>query len=250
MAAVLSSDTQASQNCARSIAQLERNFAILRSELEKGIHMSRFAEMLHVQRWDDHRFYHQSRVNQSLHFFSACCFITTYVLLFTSPVIGVIFGWFIAMVSRQIGHFFFEPSDFDPTNNMSMQEKEEVKIGYNLRRKVVLLSAWAAMPIVLAFSPTLFGLLPSQPGWYGFLDNLSKAWLVLAGTALLGRSVFLFFIRDVETGVVWFCKILTDPFHDVYMYHKAPLALMRGELFDPEIYTPRAGGAGSVAASH
>ena len=34
-------------------------------------------------------------------------------------------------------------------------------------------------------------------------------------------------------GLVWFTKILTDPLHDVKMYHKAPLALMRGELIDP-----------------
>jgi hypothetical protein len=24
------------------------------------------------------------------------------------------------------------------------------------------------------------------------------------------------------TGLVWMTKIITDPFHDVYLYHKAP----------------------------
>jgi hypothetical protein len=28
-------------------------------------------------------------------------------------------------------------------------------------------------------------------------------------------------------------KILTDPFHDVKLYHTAPLHLCRGELIDP-----------------
>lgn len=46
----------------------------------------------------------------------------------------------------------------------------------------------------------------------------------------------LFFIRDVETGLVWMTKILTDPFHDLMLYHKAPLALMRGELMDPGLH--------------
>ncbi len=32
-------------------------------------------------------------------------------------------------------------------------------------------------------------------------------------------------------------KILTDPFHDIKIYHKAPLALLRGELIDPDIGT-------------
>jgi hypothetical protein len=27
-------------------------------------------------------------------------------------------------------------------------------------------------------------------------------------------------------------KILTDPFHDIKLYHMAPLYLLRGELFD------------------
>jgi hypothetical protein len=27
-------------------------------------------------------------------------------------------------------------------------------------------------------------------------------------------------------------KILTDPFHDIALYHKAPLQLLRGELTD------------------
>jgi hypothetical protein len=28
-------------------------------------------------------------------------------------------------------------------------------------------------------------------------------------------------------------KILTDPFHDIMLYYKAPFYLMRGELIDP-----------------
>jgi hypothetical protein len=27
-------------------------------------------------------------------------------------------------------------------------------------------------------------------------------------------------------------KILSDPIHDIYLYYKAPLALMRGELIE------------------
>ena len=43
----------------------------------------------------------------------------------------------------------------------------------------------------------------------------------------------LFFIRSVQTGLVWCTKILTDPFHDLQLYHKSPLYLLRGELIDP-----------------
>ena len=50
---------------------------------------------------------------------------------------------------------------------------------------------------------------------------------------LLFRTVQLFVVRDVQTGLVWAAKILTDPFHDIKLYHRSPLYLMRGQLIDP-----------------
>jgi hypothetical protein len=45
--------------------------------------------------------------------------------------------------------------------------------------------------------------------------------------------VQLFFVGSMQTGLVWFTKILTDPLHDLVLYCKAPLYLMQGELIDP-----------------
>jgi hypothetical protein len=196
--------------------------------------MKGFLETLREQRWDDHRFYHHSRINQSLHFFSACCFLVTYVLLFTKPAIAVIFGWTIAMVSRQVGHFFFEPKGFDEVNQASHEYKESVKVGYNLRRKVILHLVWGAAPLLLVLFPTFFGAFHQPHSNLGeYLEHVAVLWLWIAGGALLGRTIQLFFIRDVLTGVVWFTKILTDPFNDFLQYRGAPLALLRGELIDP-----------------
>jgi hypothetical protein len=64
-----------------------------------------FWEELKEQRWDDHRFYHQSRVNQSLHLFSASCFLASYALIAFNPIAAALLGRVIAMWSRQIGHF-------------------------------------------------------------------------------------------------------------------------------------------------
>ena len=48
---------------------------------QKGdLQMSGFMQTLKIQRWDDHRYYHHSLVNQSLHLLSATSFIFTYVL--------------------------------------------------------------------------------------------------------------------------------------------------------------------------
>src|SRR6516165_4946899 len=119
--------------------------------------MQPFLEALRVQRWDDHRYYHHSRINQSLHLVSAVSFLSSYVLLFTDPVAAALVGWLLAMTSRQVGHFFFEPKGYDEINQATHEYKEAIKVGYNLRRKVILLAIWAASPLVLLVDPTVFG---------------------------------------------------------------------------------------------
>ena len=104
-----------------------------------------FAE-LKKQRWDDHRYYHHSRINQTLHLVSALSFLTAYVSIFINPAAAALIGWLLAMVSRQAGHFFFEPKGYDEVNHATFEHKEDIKVGYNLRRKVVLLSIWALSP--------------------------------------------------------------------------------------------------------
>ena len=190
-----------------------------------------FGQMLTMQRWDDHRYYHHNRINQSLHLVSALSFITAYVLLFVSPVASVMVAWLFSMPTRQIGHFFFEPKGYDEANQATHEFKEQVKVGYNLRRKVVLLAIWALSPLVLRLDPTVFGLLAEHAAgdWYAVLNDVAVIWLVVAAGGLLFRTVQLFFIADVQTGLVWCTKILTDPFHDIKLYHRAPLLLLRGE---------------------
>ena len=192
-----------------------------------------FLEQLRTQRWDDHRYYHHSRINQSLHLLSATSFLAAYVLIFFDPVVAVLIGWLVSMTSRQAGHFFFEPRDYDHLNHATHEHKEEIKVGYNLRRKVVLMTIWAASPLVLYVDPTLFGLFTPWASPAYFMRQVAKVWLAVGIGGLLYRTVQLFFIRDVETGLVWMTKILTDPFNDFQLYKSAPLALLRGELIDP-----------------
>jgi hypothetical protein len=189
----------------------------------------KFTEELHQQRWDDHRYYHHNRINQLLHLVSATCFLASYVLIFVNPVAAVMAAWPLAMIVRQIGHFFFEPKTYDEVNRATHEYKESVKVGYNLRRKVVLLSIWATAPVVLYFNETLFGLFNASDG---FLYNLSILWLVIGIGAVLFRSVQLFFLMGVQSGLVWATKILTDPFHDWKIYHKAPHYIRKGEMYD------------------
>ena len=198
--------------------------------------MDSFLEALRIQRWDDHRYYHHSRINQSLHLVSAVSFLFAYLMIFKDPAISALAGWLVAMTTRQAGHFFFEPRDYDVVNQASHEYKEQVKVGYNLRRKVVLLTIWALSPLPLYFDPTYFGIFTPHVDKTEFVRHVADIWLVLGIGGVLFRTVQLFLLKDVQTGLVWATKILTDPFHDIKLYHKAPLALLRGELIDPGIH--------------
>ena len=195
--------------------------------------MDGFLAALRTQRWDDHRYYHHSRINQSLHFVSAISFLFSYVMIFKDPAISALAGWLVSMTTRQCGHFFFEPRDYDTVNHASHEHKEEIKVGYNLQRKVVLMAIWALSPVVLYFDPTLFGLFTPWVTPADFVRQVAKVWLMVGVGGLLFRTVHLFFIYNVETGIVWMTKILTDPFNDFMLYRHAPLALLRGEMIDP-----------------
>jgi len=192
-----------------------------------------FFQQLKTQRWDDHRYYHHSRINQSLHLLSAVSFVTAYVLLFVNPAWAALLAWSVSMSSRQAGHFFFEPRGYDTVNQATDAHKEEIKIGYNIRRKVVLLGVWALVPVVLWLEPSLLGQIAPASGVMAFLNDVGLAWLALGVGGLLFRVLQLWIQQDLWTGIVWAIKIITDPFHDIMLYHKAPLALMRGEMIDP-----------------
>ena len=190
-------------------------------------------EQLKTQRWDDHRYYHHSRINQSLHLLSALSFVTSYALLFVNPAWAALLAWTVSMTSRQAGHFFFEPRGYDHVNQASDEYKEEIKIGYNIRRKIVLLAIWALVPVVLWLDASLFGLIVPANGLMEFLNDVGLAWLALGVAGLLFRVLQLWIQKDLMTGLVWALKIVTDPFHDIMLYYKAPLALLRGEMIDP-----------------
>ena len=195
--------------------------------------MGDFLKALEVQRWDDHRYYHHSRINQSLHLVSAISFLCSYALLYTHPAEAAIVGWLVAMLTRQSGHFFFEPKGYDEINQATHHHKEEIKVGYNLKRKVVLIAIWALATVAIYLDTSLFGIFRPSTNTSEFVHNMAIVWLAIGIGGLLFRTVHLFFIRDVQTGLVWFTKIMTDPFHDIMLYYKSPVYLLRGELIDP-----------------
>ena len=134
-------------------------------------------------------------------------------------------------------------------NQATHEYKEQMKVGYNLRRKVVLHGGLGAVAAAAARRPDAVRRC-SQP--HTDVGELAAATCRRSGcrsasAALLFRTVQLFFLRDVQTGLVWVTKILTDPFHDIMLYHRAPLYLLRGELIDPIARRRVADGRASLA---
>ena len=197
--------------------------------------MNDFLKTLETQRWDDHRYYHHSRINQSLHLLSAVSFVVAYVMLWFDPVVAALIAWLVSMTSRQAGHFFFEPKGYDHVNQATHEYKEDIKVGYNLRRKVVLMALWALVPVLVWIDPSVLGLFEPHHDNVGYIRHVGTLWLGLGIGGLLFRTVHLFFLQDIQTGLVWATKILTDPFHDIKLYHKAPLYLLKGQLIDPGV---------------
>jgi hypothetical protein len=102
-----------------------------------------------------------------------------------------------------------------------------------MQRKTVLIAVWALIPVLLWLQPSLFGLIEPALTLRETVHDIGIAWLALAVAGLAFRVLQLWLQQDLSTGLVWLCKILTDPFHDIALYWRSPLALLRGELIDP-----------------
>jgi hypothetical protein len=195
--------------------------------------MSEFMKKVETLRWDDHRYYHQCRINQTLHFISAISFLVAYAMLFVDPAVSGLIGWLVGMVTRQSGHIFFEPRGQDRIHGVSYEHKESIKVGYNMRRKTVLIGVWLSLPLLLWLSPSLFGLIAPAEGFNGYVHDVGLLWFSLGVGGLLFRTLHLFFLRSPVWGLAWAVKIVTDPFHNIAIYWRSPLALMRGQRLDP-----------------
>ena len=195
--------------------------------------MHPFFETVATQRWDDHRYYHHSRINQFLHLISAMSFLVAYVFLFIDPVVSALVAWLVSMTTRQIGHFFFEPKDYDHVNQATHEHKEEIKVGYNLFRKVVLLSICAAIPVIAYWMPDALQWAVPEAYEDTPIRMTAMAWLFLGAGGLVFRVLQLWKQENLTAGLAWAYKIITDPVHDIKMYYKAPMYLLRGQLIDP-----------------
>ncbi|MEM7183334.1 MAG: hypothetical protein AAF518_20650, partial [Spirochaetota bacterium] len=76
-----------------------------------------------------------------------------------------------------------------------------------------------------------------------FYVNYGYFMMVITAIAYFGRIIYLAIFQSPSVGLVWGFKIITDPFHDIKLYWKAPFDLMRGIKYEHDYEELRGAGA-------
>ncbi|MGE0467909.1 MAG: aminotransferase class III-fold pyridoxal phosphate-dependent enzyme [Nitrospira sp.] len=153
---------------------------------------------------DDHVASHSHPLNQLFHLFSSSVFIYCYFLIFTDLTTAVTAS-LVALFVRQFGHALVEPPCHD---------KEELLLGFNTPNKTMIVSAYCLIPLanMLAAGSWTFS---------AFLERwpiIAQQWWGLTLVVVLGRVAYLAWLHDFRTSMIWFVKLITDPFTDIKAY--------------------------------
>ena len=164
---------------------------------------------------DDHLASHSNVINQALHLLSSSTFIFCYALIFFDLTAAVCLG-LAALFIRQFGHAILEPPCHD---------KEQLLLGFNTRDKSIIVGGYLAITIAVLTKEGSW----SRAGWIAAGPTLAHWWFFLTVAVVLGHVVFLAWKHDVRSSLIWFVKLITDPFTDIKAYYTSPLRLLANE---------------------
>jgi glutamate-1-semialdehyde 2,1-aminomutase len=153
---------------------------------------------------DDHVASHSHPLNQLFHLLSSSVFIYCYVLIFTDLTTAVSAS-LAALFLRQFGHALVEPPCHD---------KEELLLGFNTPSKTMIVSAYGLIPVInmiMAGSWTVATFIEKFP-------TIAQQWWGLTLVVVLGRVIYLAWLHDFRISMIWFVKLITDPFTDILAY--------------------------------
>lgn len=166
---------------------------------------------------DDHVASHSNLTNQFLHLISSSVFIYRYFLSFSDLTQAMCFGLATLFV-RQIGHAVLEPPCHD---------KEAVLLGFNTRNKTCIVAGYLLIPVihlVNASSWTAEVLTPMTAA-------VAQQWFLLTLVVVVGRVAYLVWEHNFRLAMIWFVKLVTDPFTDIGAY--SPRYLSAYKVFLP-----------------
>jgi len=161
---------------------------------------------------DDHVASHSNLINQLFHLLSSSAFIYCYFLAFSNLTRAMGLG-LAALFVRQFGHAILEPPCHD---------KEEALLGFNTRNKSIIVAGYLLIPVIQ--------LLRAGSLSFETLTAISAAvaqqWFLLTLAVVFGRVLYLVWEHDFRTSMIWFVKLVTDPFTDIGAYYSSPYRIL------------------------
>ena len=153
---------------------------------------------------DDHVASHSHPLNQLFHLLSSSVFIYCYFLIFTDLTTAVTAS-LAALFVRQFGHALVEPPCHD---------KEELLLGFNTPSKTMIVSAYCLIPLANMFAAGSWTFPMFLERW----PVIAQQWWGLTLVVVFGRVAYLAWLHDFRTSMIWFVKLVTDPFTDIKAY--------------------------------
>jgi glutamate-1-semialdehyde 2,1-aminomutase len=162
---------------------------------------------------DDHHASHSNLINQFFHLLSSSTFILCYILVFSNFDLAMFLGMG-ALFVRQFGHAILEPPCHD---------KEKALLGFNTRNKTMIVGGYILIPIVQAVLLARAGSLTIA----SMIPPVAQQWFLLTLAAVLGRVIYLIWSHDFRSSMIWFVKLITDPFTDIVAYYNSVDKILR-----------------------
>jgi glutamate-1-semialdehyde 2,1-aminomutase len=162
---------------------------------------------------DDHLASHSNLINQCFHLLSSSTFIYCYLTAFTDLTRAMFLG-LAALFVRQFGHAILEPPSHD---------KEALLLGFNTRNKTLIVAGYLVIPIFQLTRGGDFSFVSIAP----MAPAIALQWFLWTLVVVLGRVALLIWKYDFRTSMIWFVKLITDPFTDILAYHDSIARLLR-----------------------
>jgi glutamate-1-semialdehyde 2,1-aminomutase len=161
---------------------------------------------------DDHVASHSNFVNQFFHLLSSSVFIFCYVFIFFDLTQAMCIG-LAALFVRQFGHAILEPPSHD---------KEQALLGFNTRDKSLLVVGYFLLPVLHLIKAGSM----SSSTLASIVAPVAHEWFYLTTAVVLGHITYLIWKFDFRTSMIWFVKLITDPFTDLAAYYNCMFRML------------------------
>ena len=131
---------------------------------------------------------------------SSYCYAVIFSDLTTAMCLGL-----ASLLVRQFGHAVIEPACHD---------KEELLLGYTPATRHSSSSEYLLIPVIDVARAGVW----TMAGFTAQLDIIALHWFRWTAFVVLLRVSYLIWKHDLRSSMIWFVKLITDPFTDIVTY--------------------------------